>query len=111
MNIISDNIRCLKVSACLLLVLGWTVVRGTGASPSDRFRRQTQRFQNFPATPQQQRPPLQQPAFNFNRQDSIKYLIYYIYSIVLMALDPMILNIMKCVPKILIKKECKHSIK
>merc|ERR1719382_1730357 len=59
-----------KVSACLLLVLGWTVVRGTGASPGDRFRRQTQRFQNFPATPQQQpqqqQQQQQQPAVNFN---------------------------------------------
>merc|ERR1719266_2912316 len=50
-----------KVSACLLLVLAWTVVRGTGASPSDRFRRQTQRFQNFPATPQQPQRQQQQP--------------------------------------------------
>merc|ERR1719150_3607655 len=55
-----------KVSACLLLVLAWTVLRGTGASPSDRFRRQTQRFQNFPATPQQQQQPLQQPLVDFN---------------------------------------------
>ena len=96
MNIISDNIRCLKVSACLLLVLGWTVVRGTGASPGDRFRRQTQRFQNFPATPQQpqqtqqpQQQQQQQPLVDFNRQDPLKYRIDRI----IMALELMIFKI------------------